>query len=167
MKKLSVKGQRWLKCFHIISVSLIVGGGACVSLKQFFIKPSDDLELCGMISTMMFIGNFIIAPGVIGALLTALIFSIWTNWGWIKHKWITIKWIINLFAFIFGMFWFAPWMNDMLRISKEKGLAALSDSTFLHDKIMLCIFGTFQFATIIFAVFIAVLKPSGKRKGYE
>jgi MFS family permease len=167
MKKLSVKGQRWLKCFHITSVSLIVGGGACVSLKQFFIKPSDDLELCGMISTMMFIGNFIIAPGVIGALLTALIYSIWTNWGWFKHKWITVKWAINLFAFIFGMFWFSPWMNEIFRISKEKGLAALSDPTFLHNKSMLCIFGTFQFATLIFAVFIGVLKPGRKKKREE
>jgi hypothetical protein len=50
-------------------------------------------------------------------------------------------------------------MSDLAHISKAQGLSALSDPTFLHNRMMLMIFGTFQVSTLIFAVFITALKP--------
>ena len=44
-------------------------------------------------------------------------------------------------------------------ISKIEGLKALVNPVFSHNQRMLLIFGTFQLATIIFAVFISILKP--------
>jgi len=50
-------------------------------------------------------------------------------------------------------------MSDLAHISKERGLSALSDATYVHNRTMLYIFGTFQVSTLIFAVFITALKP--------
>ena len=47
--------------------------------KQFFINPMDGRELYGILATMDFIDFFVIIPGAIGCLLTALFYSIWTN----------------------------------------------------------------------------------------
>ena len=165
MKKLGARGQRWLKVFHLFSACLWVGAAVVLSVKQFFVRPADGGELYGITSTMDFVDIFIIIPGAIGVLLTGLIYSIWTNWGWFKHRWITVKWIICAYGVAFGTYPLGPWMSGLAKISKEKGLAALSDPTYLHNRTMLYCFGTFQVATLIFAVFVSVLKPWEAKKG--
>ena len=163
MKKMSVRGQKWLKCFHIFFAGLWVGAAACLTLKQFFINPSDGMELYGVTSTLKFIDDFIIIPGALGSLLTALIYSIWTNWGWFRHRWITVKWCINLYGVIFGTVCLGPWLNSLPPIVREQGLSALSDAAFLENRQKLMIFGTFQALTIVLACFVSVLKPWKKR----
>ena len=54
-------------------------------------------------------------------------------------------------------------MSGLAHISKEQGMAALADPTYMHNRTMLLVFGTFQAATLIFAVWITALKP-WKRK---
>lgn len=114
-------------------------------------------------ATLDFIDIYIIIPGAFGVLLTGLIFSIWTHWGWFKHNWIIVKWIICLYGIIFGTYPLGPWMTGLARISKEKGLEALFDPVYLHNRSLLWTFGTFQAATLIFAVFITALKPWKKK----
>jgi uncharacterized membrane protein len=163
MKKLSARGQKWLKSFHVLFAGLWVGGVFCLILKQFFIKPSDGMELYGIMSTLKFVDDFIIIPGGVGSLLTALIYSIWTNWGWFKHKWITVKWCINLYAVILGTFWLGRWLNSLVPIAKGKGLSALTDPVFFHNRKMLMIWGAFQAVTIVFAFFLSVIRPWKKK----
>ena len=163
MKKISPKAQRWLKSFHIFFAGLWVGAAACLTLKNFFINPDNGMELYGIIVTLKFVDDLILIPGAVGSLLTALIYSLWTNWGWFKHRWITVKWCINIFGLIFGTFFLGPWLNGLPPIVKKLGLDALSDPTYLHNRRMLMTLGTIQAATVFFAVFISVLKPWRKR----
>jgi hypothetical protein len=163
MKKLSPEGQRWLKGFHACFACMWVGAAIVLTVKQFFVNPSDGGELYGITSTMDFIDIFIIIPGAIGVLLTGIIYSVWTRWGWFRHKWILAKWVICLYGVIFGTYPLGPWMSGLASMSKEQGLAALADPAYLHNQTMLCIFGTFQAVTLIFAVFISALKPWTKK----
>ncbi|MBU2510029.1 hypothetical protein KJ966_01785 [bacterium] len=163
MKKLGVSGQKWLKCFHVYFGCVWVGCATTLMIMQFAINPSDGRELYGIMATLDFIDLFILVPGAIGTLLTSLIYSIWTKWGWFKHYWIIIKWIICAFGIIFGTFWLGPWLSGMAHISEVKGLGAFSDVDYAHNLRMQLIFGTFQGLTLIFAVFISVLKPWKKR----
>jgi hypothetical protein len=140
-----------------------VGAAIVLSVKQFFVNPSDGGELYGITATMDFIDIYIIIPGAIGVLLTAVIYSVWTNWGWFKHNWILVKWMICLYGVIFGTYPLGPWMSGLAHISRQKGLAALADPIYLHNRTMLFTFGTFQVLTLIFAVFITALKPWKKR----
>lgn len=164
MKKLSAGGRNWLKGFHMIFACMWVGAAIILSVKQFSVNPSSGGELYGITSTLDFIDLFIIIPGAIGVLVSALVYSIWTHWGWFKHPWITVKWIICIYGVVFGTYPLGSWMSGLARISKEQGLAALSDPTYLHNRTMLLWFGTFQVATLVFAVFVSVLKPWKRRK---
>lgn len=159
MKKLGLTGQRWLKCFHVWFASIWVGCAITLAIKQFFVDPLQGHELYGIVATLDFIDLFILVPGAIGTLLTALIYSIWTKWGRFKHNWIIVKWIICLFGIIFGTFWLGPWLSRMAYIAKEIGMMALSEVEYLYNRQMSIIFGTFQALTIIFATFISILKP--------
>ena len=164
MKKLSAKGQKWLKGFHIFFACLWVGASVCLALMNIFLKTDDGNVLHGINLSMKFIDDFIIIPGAMGSLLTGLIYSIFTGWGWFKQNWIIIKWMINIFGIIFGTFWLGQWVNGLVPISEAQGIGALSNQTFMHNKNMVLIWGTFQLCTLIFAVFISILKPWRKTK---
>jgi hypothetical protein len=164
MRKLNPKGQRWLKAFHVVFACMWVGAAITLTTKQFFVNPESGGELYGIAATMDFIDIFIIIPGAFGVLLTGIIYSVWTNWGWFKHNWITVKWVICLYGIIFGTYPLGPWMSSLAHMSKEQGLDALNNATFLHNQKMLMIFGTLQVCTLVFAVFITALKPWKKRK---
>ena len=164
MKKLGSRGQRWLKGFHSLFACMWVGAAICLSVKQFFIDPADGGELYGITATMDFVDIYIIIPGAIGVLLTGIVYSVWTNWGWFKHNWITVKWIVCIYGVAFGTYPLGPWMSGLAHISKDKGLAAFSDPTFVHNQKMLLVFGTFQAATLVVAVFLTALKPWKKKK---
>ena len=164
MKKLSGKGQKWLKGFHILFACLWIGAAVCLALMNLFMKSTDGMQLYGINLSMKFIDDYVIVPGAVGSLLTGLIYSIYTGWGWFKHNWIIIKWVINIFGVIFGTFWLGPWVNGLAPISKAEGLAALSNQTYLHNVHMVLYWGTFQLCTLIFAVFISIQKPWKKRK---
>jgi hypothetical protein len=164
MKKLRAKGQKWLKCFHIFFSCLWVGAAVSLVISQAGLSATDGKMLYGIDMTRKFIDDFIIIPGAVGSLITGLLYSIYTNWGFFKHNWITVKWVINIGGVIFGTFWLGAWLNGCPPISKELGLGALSDPTYVHYATMNKWFGAVQALTIIFAVFISVLKPWGKMK---
>ena len=164
MKKLGTKGQKWLKAFHITISCSWVGAGICLILMQAGLSATNDMELYGIDMSMKFIDDFIIIPGAMGSLLTGLIYAIFTKWGFFKHRWITVKWIINVGGIIFGTFWLGPWLNSMPPISGALGLEALKDPAYIHAKTMNSWFGPVQVCTLIFAVFISVLKPWKKKR---
>jgi hypothetical protein len=164
MKKLGVKGQRWLKSFHVYSGCVWAGCATALAVMQFAVRAENGGQLYGIVSTLDFIDLFILVPGAIGTFLTGLIYSIWTNWGWFKHNWITVKWVICIFGIVFGTFWLGPWLSEMAAIAREKGLDALTDPNYLGNRQNSLIFGTFQAGTVIFAVFISSIKPWKKRK---
>jgi uncharacterized membrane protein len=163
MKKLSPKSQRWLKAFHILCVSLWVGGAITISSKQFYIQAKTDGELYGILSAMDYVDFFIIIPGALGCFVTGLIYSTLTPWGWVKYRWIIVKWILCLYGIIFGTFFLGPWLATLVQLSQTYGLKALTNPLFCYYLTMLMVFGTFQAATLVFACFISSLKPWGKR----
>ena len=164
MKQLSSRGQRWLKGFHVFFSSCWVGAAVCLTTAMFFTKTDDGVELYGQFISLKFIDDYIIIPGAMGCLLTSLIYALFTHWGWFKHRWITIKWIINLGGVVFGTFWLGPWINSLPPMIKAEGLNALVNPDYVHSQKMLYIWGTLQAFTLVFAVFISVLKPWKKKK---
>jgi hypothetical protein len=163
-RRLSTHGQKWLKCFHALAAGIWVGTGVSLATKQFFITPSQGPELFGILSTLDFVDLYILVPGAMGTLVTALIYSIWTNWGWFRHRWITVKWCICAFGIVFGTYPLGPWLSGMAKIAREQGMSSYRDAVFMHNLSMLMIFGTFQAATIVFAFFLSVLKPWKKKE---
>ncbi len=164
MKKLSITQQKWLKLIHIYFACLWVGGAVSVTLMHFFMDASDGMQLYGINLSMKFVDDFIIIPGATGSFFTGILYSVFTKWGWFKHRWITVKWIINIYGVLFGTFYLGPWLNSLPPISKIEGLKALSNSVYMNNQKMLCIWATFQAVTIIIAVLLSVFKPWKKKK---
>ncbi len=162
MNSLSLTARKWLKALHLLSVSMWVGGALTLATKQFFISASSGGELYGLLSMMRYVDFYIIIPGAMGCLVSGLVYSIWTNWGFFRHRWVMVKRAICLFGVMFGTYPLGPWLEGMVELAREGGLAALSGPAFTHNELMLMIFGSLQTVTLVFACVISSLKPWGR-----
>jgi len=70
-----------------------------------------------------------------------------------------VKWFINIFGVVFGTFWIGQWLNVLPPISHAEGMAAFSNPIYLHARTMNLWGGALKNLTVIFAVFISVIKP--------
>ena len=164
MKKLSPKWTRLLKFLHIIFVSLWLVGVISIVIIILLSDPNDSMELYGINLSLLIIDDFIIIPGAIGTVLTALVYSIFTHWGWFKFNWLKGKWIITGLGMFLGALFLRPWLVEMVDISKDLGIDALDDSRYVFLQNMIIIMGIFQVIIILIAFYLAVFKPWNKKK---
>jgi hypothetical protein len=155
---------KWLKLFHVLFSSLWVGGAISLVLMGFLLGASTGAELYGISMAKKFVDDFIVIPGAFGCLITGVLYSTGTDWGWFKHRWITVKWIINAYGVVFGTIWLGPWLNSLPDIAHANGIAALGDPVYVNNASMLNLWGTFQATTIVAALMISVLRPWQKDK---
>lgn len=164
MKKIGLKGKAWLKGFHIFFACLWIGAALSMILLSFFRSDitSGD-ELWAVNASIKLIDDFLIIPAAFGCLVTGIMFSWLTNWGFFKFNWIIVKYIINIAAILFGTFFLGPWVNGIEAISNVERLSALQNITYLHYGKLNLYFGSLQAFILIVAVFISVFKPWGNR----
>ncbi len=158
--------MRWLKGFHLLAVSCWIGGAVALMM-LYFIKADLDNggTLYGINKSIHHIDMAVIVlPGAFGCLITGIIYSAFTSWGFFKHKWLILKWIITIVAIIFGTFWLGPWETNMMEISRDLGISALSDHTYLHNQKMNFLFGGVQCLILIITLFISIFKPWKNKK---
>lgn len=164
MKQIGLTGKAWLKGFHIFLACLWIGAAASMVLLSFFRgQITNGDELWAVHASIKMIDDFIIIPSAIGCLVTGILFSWLTNWGFFKFPWIIVKYVITIGAILFGTFYLGTWVNGMEAISKVERLAALENSTYLQYAKLNLYFGSLQAFTLIVAAFISVFKPWGKR----
>jgi len=165
MIKLNTNGLRWLKGFHLIAAASWVGGVVSLMLLYFLKKGiSDGGVLYGINQSIHHVDMWVVVtPGAFGCLSTGLIYSIFSNWGFFKHKWLVVKWIITIVAILSGTFFLGPWETGMLEISGKLGAAALRDPAYLYNEKMNFIFGVVQCFLLMLTLFISVFKPWKKK----
>ncbi|MCF8011574.1 MAG: DUF2269 family protein [Clostridiales bacterium] len=165
MKKLGLKGQRWLKGIHIFLCSLWLGAGISITLLGFTkcYIPDGDM-LYAVHECIKIIDYFVIIPASNAVLITGIIFSLLTNWGFFKYKWILVKWLFILGQILIGTCLLGPWQSKAMAVVREHGAQALQNDMYLYNIQMMNYVGLLQFILLVIVVFISVFKPWGKRK---
>jgi uncharacterized membrane protein len=166
MPKLSPNGLRWLKGFHLVAVSCWVGGAIALNLLYFLKTGIDDGgELFGINRSIHHVDMAVVViPGAIGCLVTGLLYSLFSSWGFFKHGWLIFKWIVTVAAILFGTFFLGPWETNMMEISGKLGLSSLGDQSYLYNQMMNFMFGSIQCLVLIITLFISIFKPWKRKK---
>ena len=124
------------------------------------VETDEQLHLLNQI--IHFIDMKILVPAAMLCLITGWLYSQFTKWGYFKHGWMTFKWIITLLIIILGTIYSGPWITEMVSISGEHGLTALSIEEYQwYDKSQ-NIMGVCMTVTLIITIFISVFKPKKK-----
>jgi hypothetical protein len=165
---LRARGQKILKIIHIVMVGLWIGGTLALILMMLFLGPGQSGgELLGYDLARKFVDDFIIIPGIMGCLFSGLLISLFTTWGFFKHRWVSVKWILTVACIIFGTFYLGPRINGQPLITTLQGASASTDPIYMAARFQNLVGGGFQLLAIIFMIVISVVKPWKKNKPEE
>lgn len=163
MKKLGAGGMKWLKILHIISVALWFGGIISLIALRSGLDLSSFDEVYATYNSMRLIDETLIRNGAQGILLTSIVYSIWTNWGFFKHRWVAVKWVVFIAQMVLGIAFLNVWVGGNVALLISEKSAALSNPIFLHNHLLIQ-YGTIsQVILIVFLICISVLKPWKKK----
>ena len=161
MLQLKANGLRWLKGFHLIAVACWLGGAVSLLL-LYFLKSgvADGGVLYGINRSIHHVDMaVVVVPGAFGCLLTGLLYSSFSHWGFFRHSWLICKWIVTVAAILFGTFFLGPWETAMMEISGAIGSDALADPAYRYNERMNLVFGAVQTLVLVVVVFISIFKP--------
>jgi len=153
----------WLKGAHLLFVCLWVGGALGVMVIQNGGGAGE--ALAGRDLAARLVDDFVVIPGAMGSLLTGLLYSLFTPWGFFRHRWVTVKWFITLYGVLFGTFFLGPWLNSLGPVSAKLGGGAIGDYAYMRARDLNSFWGGVQICTLVFALVISVLKPWRKAQG--
>ena len=152
-----------LKMVHILFGFswAIVAISLCLLLFITYPQSGDELYMRSRI--LQIIDDYFIVCGAMGALITGLIYSVWTNWGFFKHPWIIVKWILIMLQILTGMFVLAKPLNENVILADQLRDAALTNPVFISNIQTTQIVGTVQTLLLLFVIVISVQKPWKKK----
>ena len=160
MKKLNNNQQKLLKFVHILSAAIWTTGVLllCVlPLAWANINNGDQLYMFNAI--YRFIDINVLSPAAVITLLTGLIYSLFTNWGFFKHGWLVYKWVVTILLILIGTFYLGPIATAMRDITAVKYLDALNDATYVHNRSVSIWAAPINGLLLIGSYFVSVYKP--------
>ena len=159
-KRMTVSQQKLLKIFHLLFAGIWFSCVILITLLPLISKKlttGDELYMYNVI--YHFIDMVVLTPACIATLLTGLIYSIFTKWGFIKHGWIIYKWVVTLLLVIVGTFYLGSMVTKNLEIADVKRLAALQDQYYQQGGHIGIWAGVINSSLLIIAVILSVYKP--------
>ena len=165
MKKLGTLGRRWVLTFHVLFASIWIGTALSINL-ILLLKgvPPTEKELYAIAMSVKVLDDFLIIPSAMGIMVTGLLISMMTKWGFFKFYWVTVKWVITLALLISGTFWLFPWLNNIIDLSNKQTPLVLQGSAYMYYRTMLLVVGNAQALVLLLLVLISVFKPWGESR---
>lgn len=163
MKKLSANGMKWLKIVHLFIIAMWIGTGFVLGVIAWVGPALMKNGITTVYSIMEVMDTYIMRPLVVGTLVTGLLFSVFTNWGFFKYRWITVKWCVLIIQILIGALFLGPLIQANDSIAKIQQAQSLNNPLFLSNQVMIHFGNVAQFSLLFFLVCISVLKP-WKRK---
>lgn len=160
MKTMSASSQKLLKGIHIIVAGLWLSCVLLLALMPLVTKSvssGDELFMYNYI--YYFVDMYVLTPAAMATLLTGLVFSLFTKWGFIRHGWIVYKWIVTLAIIISGTFYLGPTVTRLLEISDTNRIAALQNPFYNHGVVVGLWASRINSLLLLIAVFVSVYKP--------
>lgn len=129
-------GLKLLKALHLVAAAAWMGGAfslmALAALREVHMEEREIADLINL--CIYYVDVSVVVPGIVGCILTGLIYSAYTNFGFFKFFWIIYKWFITCNAFFWGLTFLGPWSNDLFRLSVEWGVYDILN--LVHDCVM-------------------------------
>lgn len=156
MKTIGFTGQKWLKSIHLMAAILWIGCGVAMNLLRVTISPTTADGMAVLSLAMKILDDLLILGGVIGILATAIVYGIWTKWGFFRQRWLAVKWILTIAMVLIGWVIMGPAVNGNVHAAEWY----LSNTDTYNANIAISAFwGPIQLLLLTIVLIISVFKP--------
>lgn len=156
---LGTTGKQWLKSIHLIVSVIWLGAAISMNVLRYAWTPVANTDLYAVDHAIALIDNWVVVPAAWASLLTGLLESWLTTWGFFKYRWVTVKWIATVAIMIYAPLFIAQWDRNIATISRVEGLLALQNPIYLQDRYFYTLSGIGLIAILTFLSIISTLKP--------
>lgn len=146
---------------HTFSICTL-GGIICIlalQLSKEGIIPSSYSSSIDFV--IFFILDKIVAYAFLMVILSGIILSLFSHWGFLKNHWLIIKHILTVILLTHVIFWLIPSINSLAAYS-ESGI--LSSDNYRNLKNLTIFNSTISLILFFTVLLLSVIKPFGKRK---
>ncbi len=153
------KGLKILKIFHLIFAIMWIGGVMALICVEMGSSPKNNEMVYMSAIDQLIIDEFFLIPGGIGIVITAIIYAIFTKWGFWKHNWLKVKWLLTIALVIIG----AGYMGMLIKenVAYIEGVMPTTEylAQYWINVRNIAIAGIIQLVGFISIVIISVFKP--------
>ncbi|MFW5705455.1 MAG: hypothetical protein ACOCX8_00510 [Bacteroidota bacterium] len=151
--------RRIILGFHVTLSSLWAGAGLSMLILMFFKNPGNASELLAYNWAVKLIDDYVIIGSALGSLLTGLLLSWKSPWGFFRYWWVAIKLVITLMMVLAGSFFLGPWTNKSVALVAAAGMDVLHNQQYLFFQQASKVVGILQFLLVVALIFVSVIKP--------
>ncbi len=166
MKKIgNVNVMKVLKIFHILFGIMWIGGVMALVSIMLGTQPQGVEQMYAVAKDHLVIDKFFLIPGGIGIVVTALIYSIFTKWGFFKVKWVGVKWVLTVILVLIGKIYMGVTIEKNMDYAGMMLIESLPAEPFLANVRNVAIAGIVQLVGFAAILILSVWKPwvkSGK-----
>jgi uncharacterized membrane protein len=156
------KAIKILKIFHLLTSSVWFGGVVCIAgLVWVCFNNLGESTFRAAAPIIPKLYPTIIAPAAFITVAQGLIYGLFTNWGFVKHKWIITKWALTILMFV-CMRLSTVRMGSLIKNMDAEGFA----NRFTDGRIVFLL-NAAQIVILIAIICISVLKPFKKKQAVE
>ena len=156
MKSLGITGQKWLKTFHLFAAILWIGCGVAMNLLRVAVTPTSPEGMSTLSLAIKILDDLLIFGGVIGILVTAIVYGIWTKWGFFRQRWLSVKWLLTIVMVLIGWIIMGPAVKGNVQ-SPEWYLPNMD--TYDANLATSAVWGPVQLLLLTVVLIISVFKP--------
>lgn len=167
MKKLGTTGLKILKISHLLFAIMWIGGVMALVSLQLGITPDTKETMYMAAITHLVVDEYFLIPGGIGIVITALIYGIFTRWGFFKQRWLTVKWIITIVLVIIGAGYMGITIKDNVVYAQNMLYDNVSIDAYWANIYHVAIAGIIQLVGFVCIVTISVIKPWKKKNANQ
>ncbi len=162
---LGITGRRVLLSIHLLLNSLLIGGIITI---LYLIMSADGVspgeEQYTTHRVMFMIHDMLVMNAGLGVVITGLLFSLFTRWGFFDFPWVIVKWLGIIIIFLGITFFLAPAINGMAAIADvERSYGAANPLYRKYESEAVTTILTL-IPVMITLVVVSVFKPWGQRK---
>ena len=159
-KKLKRKGMQWLRLIHLVSISIwfgvVIAIGLLAIISFFKLNEANFLIIAPLIPVLY---QKIVLPIALITIIQGIIYGVFTNWGFFKHRWLLLKWcLVPLIALCTGMGTIGPIFTSLDKVKKFGFVGGFTDGG------VVLFFIALQILFMLFMFVLSVFKPFKKSK---
>lgn len=156
---LGTTAKQWLKSVHLTLSVTWLGAAIGMNILRYAWVPSAQYDLYAVDHSISLIDNWVVVPAAWGSLLSGLLESWLTTWGFFKYRWVTVKWIVTVAIMIYAPLFISQWDQKMETISRVEGILALQNPAYVDYRLFSTISAFALISALTFLSVISTLKP--------
>ena len=164
MKTLGANGMKTLKICHILCGIMWIGGVMALVSIMLGTHPTIPEQIYIAAHDHLIIDEWFLIPGGVGIVITSLVYSVFTKWGFSKFRWVKIKWILTIVLVVIGKAYMGVLIVRNMEYAERMLNENILTEPFFVNVHNVAIAGIVQLVGFMAILILSVTRPWNKRK---